>query len=192
MSFLKNIDHSKDSDQELVKQYKKDGDIQVLARLFKRYMDMLYAVCLKYLKEPEAAKDAVMGLFEELIVKLRRHEVNHFKGWVYMVARNHCLMQLRTEKKIPVVHQPDLMHFSENLHLEDVFEKEEHLNQLTKCLDTLSPEQKHSVQLFYLQEKCYKEIAGITNTDWNNVRSLIQNARRNLKICMEKNMSAGK
>jgi RNA polymerase sigma factor (sigma-70 family) len=188
LSFIKDLKNSTATDLELVHQYKLDGDIRVLAELYQRYMDLLYAVCIKYLKDQEAAKDAVMAIFEELISKLLKHEIVHFKGWLYMVAKNFCLMQLRSQKRIHIVQDPDIMQLTENLHLNGVFEKEEHLNQLSKCIDTLSPDQKQTVQLFYLQEKCYKEIAVITDTDWNKVRSLIQNARRNLKNCMDKNI----
>ncbi len=191
LSFLKNINNSAATDQELVQLYKKEGDIRILAELYQRYMDLLYAVCLKYLKDPEKAKDAVMAIFEELISKLLKHEVDYFRGWLHMVAKNHCLMYLRSQKHMILVNDPDIMQLTENLHLNGVFEKEEYLNQLAKCIDSLSPDQNQTVQLFYLQEKCYKEIAGITNTDWNKVRSLIQNARRNLKICMEKNGLSG-
>jgi RNA polymerase sigma factor (sigma-70 family) len=186
VAFIKNISKSDAPDNELLARYKKDGDIRILAELYGRYMDLLLAVCLKYLKEPEAAKDAVMGIFEELISKLMKHEVGNFKGWLYTVARNYCLMQLRSKKRIVDLADDDLMQSTENLHLNGVFDKEENLMQLEKCLETLSPDQKQTVQLFYLKEKSYKEIAGITNTEWNQVRSLIQNARRNLKICMEK------
>ena len=152
-------------------------------------MDLIFAVCLKYLKEPEAAKDAVMGIFEELISKLLKYEVGNFKGWLYTLSRNYCLMQLRSKKRIIDLSDDDLMQSTENLHLNGVFEREENLTQLEKCLESLSPEQKQTVQLFYLKEKSYKEIAGLTNTEWNQVRSLIQNARRNLKNCMEKKHS---
>ena len=96
-------------------------------------------------------------------------------------------MALRTKKQIPLTEMPDFMQLTENPHLENVIEKELNLNRLTKCIETLSPDQKHTVQLFYLEEKSYKEIAGITQTEWNKVRSLVQNARRNLKNCMDKN-----
>ena len=188
MSFLKDLNNSTATDLELVRLYKQDGDIRVLAELYQRYMELLYAVCLKYLKEQEAAKDAVMAIFEELIPKLLKHEVVHFSGWLYMVAKNFCLMQLRSQKQMHIVQDMEIMQLTENLHLNGVFDKEENLNQLSKCIDALSPDQKQTVQLFYLQEKCYKEIAVITDTDWNKVRSLIQNARRNLKNCMEKNI----
>ena len=188
MFFLRNLKNSTATDQELVQLYKQGGDIRVLAELYQRYMDLIYAVCLKYLKDQEAAKDAVMAIFEELVPKLLKHEVDHFKGWLYIVAKNFCLMQLRSQKQMHIVHDEDIMQLTETLHLNGVFEKEEQLNQLSKCIDNLSPDQKQTVQLFYLQEKCYKAIAVITDSDWNKVRSLIQNARRNLKICMEKDI----
>jgi RNA polymerase sigma factor (sigma-70 family) len=185
LAFLKSNHPSALTDTELADLYKQSGDLGILAELYQRYMEQLYAVCLKYLKEPETARDAVMDIFEQLTVKLKTHEVSYFRGWVYVLAKNHCLIQLRSQKKMPQETNPDFMHLRDNLHPDGVFEKEEHLNQLTKCIETLSPDQKQSVQLFYLQEKSYKEIAVLTSTEWNKVRSLIQNARRNLKNCME-------
>jgi RNA polymerase sigma-70 factor (ECF subfamily) len=150
-------------------------------------MDLLYGVCLKYLGEPETAKDAVMAIFEELAQKLPKYEVDNFKGWLYTLAKNHCLMQLRSAKRIRTQElDPDRMQTTEELHLNGVMEKEASLDKLTKCLETLSPDQKTTVELFYLQNKCYKEIEAITGLDWNKVRSHIQNGRRNLKICMDK------
>lgn len=78
--------------------YKKSNDLQVLGELYQRYMELVYGVCLKYLKDSEAAKDCVMQIFEELILKLKKHEVDNFKNWLYQVAKNHCLMHLRTPK----------------------------------------------------------------------------------------------
>jgi RNA polymerase sigma-70 factor (ECF subfamily) len=40
--------------------------------------------------------------------------------------------------------------------------------------------------LFYLEQKCYKDIADLTGYDLNKVKSAIQNGKRNLKICMER------
>jgi RNA polymerase sigma-70 factor (ECF subfamily) len=149
-------------------------------------MDLLFAVCLKYLRSPEDAKDAVMSIFEELITKLLKHEVVNFSGWLYTLTRNHCLMQIRSGKHMKLANDPDIMQLAENPHLNGIFDNDEHLNQLKKCIDVLSPDQKQTVQLFYLQSKSYREIASITRTEWNKVRSQVQNARRNLKICMEK------
>lgn len=188
MSFLKNIADSPLSDKELVTLYKKEGDMQVLAQLYQRYMDLVYGVCLKYFKETETSRDAVMAIFEELVVKLRKHEVDNFKGWLHTLAKNYCLMQLRTPRNLKTKElNTDSMQSGEMLHLDDgIMEKEATFNRLQHCLDTLSAEQKQTVELFYLQDKCYNEIADITGYDWNKVRSFIQNGRRNLKLCMEK------
>jgi DNA-directed RNA polymerase specialized sigma24 family protein len=68
-----------------------------------------------------------------------------------------------------------------------VFEKERQLQRLGHCMQQLNDEQRQTVKLFYIDNKCYNEITEVTGFEWNKVRSLIQNGRRNLKICMEQN-----
>jgi RNA polymerase sigma factor (sigma-70 family) len=187
VAFLKNIQDSELPDKDLAAQFRTSGNMDVLAILFQRYMDLLYGVCLKYLKDPETAKDAVMQIFEELVQKLPRHQVDNFKSWLYTLAKNYCLMQLRTPKNLKTTEfKADSMQSDEEVHLNGVLQKEENFLKMERCLQTLPEDQKITVELFYLQNKCYKEIAGITGLDWNKVRSHIQNGRRNLKICMEK------
>jgi RNA polymerase sigma factor (sigma-70 family) len=187
VSFLKNISPSALTDQELVALYKKSEDISALGELYQRYMDLVYGVCLKYLKETETAKDSVMQIFEELVPKLKKHEVENFRGWLHMVAKNHCLMQLRTPRNLKTVEfKTELVQSEENVHLNGVLDKEENFKKLEHCLGTLTHEQQTAIRLFYLEGKCYNEIVEATGMDWNQVRSFIQNGRRNLKICMEK------
>jgi RNA polymerase sigma factor (sigma-70 family) len=185
LAFLKNI-LSADSDHELVRKYRSAGNIDTLGELYQRYMELVYGVCLKYMKEPEDAKDCVINIFEELVTKLKKYEVDTFKPWLYQLAKNHCLMKLRSKKGNPVNIDIDVVHLSENIHLDGVMEKELRLTSMESCIELLPADQKQAIQLFYLEEKCYKEIAEATNTDINRVRSFIQNGRRNLKICMEK------
>src|SRR5215510_4682543 len=159
----------------------------VLGELYQRYMELVYGVCLKSMKEPETAKDSVIQVFEELVIKLKKHEVENFRGWLHQVAKNHCLMQLRTPKNLKTVDiSPLLMQNEEDVHLNGVMEKEENFKKLEKCIASLSDEQRTMIKLFYLEGKCYNEIVEITGRDWNQVRSAIQNGRRNLKLCMEK------
>lgn len=186
MAFIREKDTHDLTDAELVSLYRKEADLHVLGKLYQRYMDLIYGVCLKYLKDPEAAKDAVINIYEELISKLKQHEVSHFKSWLYTLSRNHCLMQLRKEKGRSTVEIAEkFMQSEEMLHLDSVMEKESQLSSMEKCLEQLSEEQKSCVTLFYLQGKCYNEITEITGIEWNKVRSFIQNGRRNLKLCME-------
>jgi RNA polymerase sigma-70 factor (ECF subfamily) len=175
------------TDEELLNEFKKNFNQETLAQLYLRYTDLVYGVCLKYLKDGEAAKDAVMNIYQELLLKLRAHEVENFKSWLYVVAKNHCLMQLRKEKKMVTVEFTSTIMQSEDFtHLDSVLEKENELKKLEYCIEHLPAEQKQSIQLFYLENKCYNEIAEATGYEWNKVRSLIQNGRRNLKNCMDK------
>lgn len=190
MTFIKNIAAANDPDDELVRSYKLSGNLNILSDLYQRYMDLIYGVCLNYLKDPEDAKDAVLAIFEELITKLQKHEVNNFKGWLYQLSKNHCLMKLRSGKKFSKVQMDvSLMQNEEAVHLNGVLEKEENFKHLHYCMNQLVAEQKNVLKLFYLEGKCYNEIVAITGIDWNKVRSFIQNGRRNLKICMDKQIA---
>lgn len=187
MTFLKNISPQDSSDKELLVAYKQTGDMNQLSTLYQRYMDLVFGVCLKYFKDPERCKDAVMDIFNELHSKLRVHEVENFKGWLHVLTRNYCLMQLRSPRNMKTTEfSGNFMYSEQNTHLNgEALEKEENFRKLEQCIDTLAEEQKRSVMLFYLENKCYNEIAELTGYDWNKVRSYIQNGKRNLKICME-------
>ena len=186
MAFIREKEKNQSTDAELVSLYRAAGDLNILSALYQRYMDLIYGICLKYLKDPEASKDAVINIYEELITKLKQHDVSNFKSWLYTLSRNHCLMQLRKEKGHTTIEIPEqFMQTEEMLHLNSVMQREDQLNSMEKCLEQLQAEQKTCVTLFYLRGKCYNEITEQTGIEWNKVRSYIQNGRRNLKLCME-------
>lgn len=190
MSFIKNISPNGFTDSELVAAYKQSGDMEYLSTLYQRYMELVFGVCLKYFKDTERSKDAVMDIFEELATKLKKYEVDNFKGWLHVLARNYCLMQLRSPRDIKRTEfNAAFMQSEENEHLKhEHLEKEENFKKLEHCIEVLPDEQKQSIDLFFRQNKCYNEIAAITGYDWNKIRSYIQNGKRNLKICMEQDL----
>ncbi|WP_256002308.1 MULTISPECIES: RNA polymerase sigma factor [Pedobacter] len=189
MKFIKNIARIRDQDDAaLIASYKASGDLETLGILYNRYMHLVFGVCLNYLKDEDQSKDAVMQIFEELVVKLRVHEVHNFKSWLHVLSRNHCLMLLRRTSRHSTVSLEDS--FVENqdiVHLDVDDVKEQKLTLMEKCMEKLPEEQRVSVDLFYLQEKCYKEVADMTGYDMQKVKSYIQNGKRNLKICIERN-----
>ncbi|WP_207492768.1 RNA polymerase sigma factor [Aridibaculum aurantiacum] len=188
MAIVKQIHSSPLSDLELVKLYQKQHHQDILAQLFLRYHDLVYGTCIKYLADQEAAKDATMNIYNELLEKVKNHAIENFKSWLYVVTKNHCLMVLRQNKKmITVEFQSEYVQSEDFSHLDSVLEKERRLQRLELCMEQLNAEQKHTVHLFYMEDKCYNEICDLTGLDWNKVRSLIQNGRRNLKNCMEQN-----
>jgi RNA polymerase sigma factor (sigma-70 family) len=166
-------------DADLVQLYRKSGDAQHLGTLFKRYSGVILGVCMKYLKNHAEAEDAVMEIFEKLHLDLKRAEIDYFRGWLYPVARNHCLMKLR-KAGLDVEFPEDLPPIAAT---EDDFdvEKEASLQQLEQALPHLKDEQRQCIDLFYLQEKSYKEVAIETGFTLNEVKTHIQNGKLNLK-----------
>jgi RNA polymerase sigma factor (sigma-70 family) len=176
------------SDAELLAQYKADFDLQWIGALFGRYMHLCYGVGLKYFADKDKAKDAVMDVFEVVIEKCKSHEVQNFKSWLYVLVKNFCLMQLRKEKGIDAKSQSYFMDFKVEAHLTDMEVDEGQFNALQGCIEHLNTEQKQSVVLFYFKKMHYKSISEQTGYDILKVKSYIQNAKRNLKICMEQSI----
>ncbi len=179
---------SDSTDQELLHLYKQSREAEVVGYLFTRYTSLVYGVCLKYLKNREEAQDATMNIFEKLLTILLNHEVTHFKSWLFVTTRNHCLMHLRAQTgKQTEELSPLIMESSHAAHLDDEPDWEGNLVKLENCIGKLIDEQQRCVRLFFLQQKCYQEISTETNYTLKQVKSYLQNGKRNLKICMDRN-----
>jgi RNA polymerase sigma factor (sigma-70 family) len=180
------------SDAELVEQFKTDGNQLLIGELFRRYRHLVYGVCMKYLKDEDESQDVQMQIFEKLLTDLHRHEISQFKGWLYAVARNECLMYLRSQKSKRLRDQElqkDLVGFMEtetSVHPDGVTEQEWMLQQMEGSLRQLNEHQRNCIELFYLKKKCYQEIADETGYTLTEVKSYIQNGKRNLKILLTK------
>ncbi len=168
------------SDKELLEKFKLDQDSQWLGILLQRYTLLLLGVCMKYLRNEEAAKDAVQQVFLKAIIALPKTNVDFLKSWLYTIARNHCLMQLRDKTKWVTIST------EVNIHDNSYFEpensnKENTYAVLEKALNELNHPQKACVSLFYLEKKSYQEIVAVTGFSLLQVKSYIQNGKRNLK-----------
>lgn len=176
------------TDEELVDMFRRTGDLEVLGHLYKGYMHMVYGLCMKYLKNREDSQDAVSQVFEVLVHDVPRFEIRNFKSWLYVIAKNHCLMKLRKERKQQVRELNSSDFFMEStalLHPIDEQESDGLLQWLSECMEQLNNGQRNCIELFYYKKKCYREIALDLNMDENRVKSHIQNGKRNLKICLE-------
>ena len=177
------------NEQNLLVEYRKTGDLQLLGKLYEPYMPLIYGLCFKYYKDEAKSEDAVMQIFESLITKLKVHEVNNFKSWLHTLARNHCLMDLRISNRMTTVDIDEYMVesdvFLQQLASGEII-PEDRLALMEACLSELNDEQQQCIRLFYLEQKCYKEVAEITGYDLSKVKSYIQNGKRNLRICMER------
>jgi len=166
-------------DLQLVAHYKQTDDNTCVGILFQRYTHLILGVCMKYLKNEDEAKDASMQLFEKLLKDLKKHEIQQFKGWLHMVCKNHCLMQLRSgsaQLKRNKEMQKDLasvMESGDGLHLTMEDKKELQLTFMEECMKGLNNEQRLCIELFFLQDKSYQQVTEITNYNMNNVKSYI-------------------
>lgn len=172
------------TDEELVTLYKLERSSTCIAVIYERYGHLVMGTCMKYLKNEVESQDITMQIFEELHSKLLKHEINYFKSWLYMVTKNECFMFLRKSKS------QNTTDFSESYDveqtIEDVQSKEKSLELLENAIEDLKPEQKRCVKLFYLEEKSYQQISAELNLSLMQVKSAIQNGKRNIKLQLEK------
>ncbi len=176
-------------DKQLLDKFYTEGNNYWLGILLQRYTLLLFGVCMKYLKNEEDAKDCVQQIFLKVISEVQKYKVDYFKSWLYMIARNHCLMKIRDRQgKIPVELTDNLLTPEEAYNKQNLVEKDRTLALIEEGLHELNEEQKLCITLFYLNKKSYQEIADITGYNLLQVKSFIQNGKRNLKLIVEKKM----
>jgi RNA polymerase sigma-70 factor (ECF subfamily) len=186
------INDAQQADEALLEAYRKLGEPEYLAELYRRHLHLALGVCMKYLKDAAAAQDAVADVFEKLAKDLRDKEVEQFKPWLYTVTKNHCLQLLRKEQ-VQVGRTKEYTQFLESVmeteeepHLHKEDEKELLLQRLETSIEALNPDQRQCIVLFYIEGKSYKEIVDQMGLTDMQVKSHIQNGKRNLKNLIEK------
>lgn len=178
------------TDQELLDAFRNDGNSEWLGILLQRYTLLLLGVCMKYLKDEDEAKDSVQQVFLKVIQEVGKYEVTYFKSWLYMVAKNHCLMQLRDRQRKGAISLDERIATTaaEETDLNELQMNDRTLELVQEGLKELNKEQQQCVTLFYLEKKSYQEISEFTGYNFLQVKSYIQNGKRNLRIWIEKKL----
>ena len=179
------------SDAELLEHFKKKNDSKYLGVLLQRYSLMVFGVCMKYLKDTTLAEDSTQSIFEKVIKEIGKYEIPYFKSWLYSVAKNHCLMELRKSPTKFNYTNDDIsameIQSEDDSELEITeFIKEEKISTLEKALQLIKGEQRICITLFYLNKKSYKEIEQLTGNSFQEIKSHIQNGKRNLRIIIKR------
>lgn len=182
------------TDQELLEKFHSSHQNEWLGILLQRYTLLLLGVCMKYLKDEEEARDSVQQVFLKVIQELHKYKVEYFKSWLYMVAKNHCLMKLRERQGKVMVEITDRLDSKQEAETDllALRTNDMTLDMMNEALEELSPEQRQCVTLFYLEKKSYQEISGVTGYSMLQVKSYIQNGKRNLRILIERKLEAVK
>ena len=178
------------SDQELLEKFYADRDNQWLGILLERYTLLLLGVCMKYLKNEELARDSVQQIFLKAITELQKYRVEYFKSWIYMVAKNHCLMQLRDKPgKNTIEVKESIPAEADETDKESLLLNEKTYEYMGEALKELNADQQLCVTLFYMEKKSYQQITVQTGYSMMQVKSHIQNGKRNMRILIEKKMN---
>jgi len=190
--FTRSDRHRQETDTELVQKYRNSGDPVYIGELFQRYTHLVFGVCMKYLRNVDESKDAAMEVFEKIITELKRHDVENFKPWLYFVTKNHCLMKLRKELSLHTHHEglarfyKDFMEFEDVHHLLNGKADDRQITEFLKNgISELREEQRQCILLFFFENKSYEEISRHTGYSMMQVKSFLQNGKRNLKIYMQ-------
>jgi len=182
------------TDQQLLENFYSDRNPEWLGILLPRYTLLLLGVCMKYLKNEEEAKDCAQQIFLKVITELNKYRVEFFKSWIYMVAKNHCLMKIRDgHGKIPLELTERYMSTTdEQTDTQHLLQNDRAIELMAEALQELSAEQRQCVTLFYLQKKSYQQTSEATGFTMMQVKSYIQNGKRNLKLIMEQRLKQEK
>lgn len=174
------------TDAELLERYSADRDQQWIGILLERYTLLLFGVCMKYLKDEHEAQDSVQQIFLKVLTEVGRYRIDYFKSWLYMVAKNHCLMKLRSTngKILKEITSDTIADAPADRH--ELLENEKTYTLLEEAMEELNAEQRQCVTLFYLQKKSYSQISEETGFSPMQVKSYIQNGKRNLKLGLER------
>ncbi len=178
------------TDEELALNYYHTGDKELVGQLFEKHVKTVFGVCLFYFRDKDIAKDAVMQIFEKLMSELRKTEVKNFKGWLSFVVRNYCISEIRKNKNIRKLPETYLDFELKETSLDeeekiDGVSDELMIDHMQAGLLELKENQKICVELFYLKGQSYQQIADKTGFSLNEVKSFIQNGKRNLKLIIE-------
>ncbi|MFT4970280.1 MAG: RNA polymerase sigma factor (sigma-70 family) [Chitinophagales bacterium] len=176
-------------DNELIDRFRYSHDNQYVGELYNRYAHLVLGLCIKYFKNVELAKDATMSIFELLMHELKRHHIDHFKSWLFTVSKNYCLQELRKRKSLHK--KEDLFNdfwkdtMESDLKLHPIDEKEILIAKMERFLPSLKNNQRLCLKMFYLESKSYADISTELNFSLKEVKSHIQNGKRNLKIKLQ-------
>ncbi|MBL7713370.1 MAG: sigma-70 family RNA polymerase sigma factor [Chitinophagaceae bacterium] len=174
------------TDEELIALFQQSGDNQWLGVLLERHTLLLLGIAMKYLKDKDQAHDAVQQVFIKTLTRFPENPVQNFKGWLYILMRNHCLGVLRSnsfrapEELLNTLAAPETKTQEEWIHDELMRQN------LHQALQSLNPDQQTCIRLFYIEKRSYKEIMEQTTFSFEQVKSYVQNGKRNLKIALQK------
>lgn len=190
------IDLIEGSDEGLMLAYRR-GHEPAFAALLSRHQKPLYNYLLRSLKNPELAEEAFQEVFLKLVKTRRHYEVTaKFTTWLYTMARHHCIdlarkgrfrQHLSLDKGMEGEKtRPAFEKFLMSDEQVDVTSSAQELKTyLEKILEGLNPEQKEVFLLREFHGLTFDEIAKVTQTSANTVKSRMRYAQQAIQVKFE-------
>ncbi len=168
-----------DSDECLVAGVRA-GDDAAFEAIYDRYARGLLAFCVHMLGSREAAEDALQLTFVSAFRALRGGERNiALRPWLYTIARNRCLSELRTRCDVVDVEGVEVNRtFLEGV--ADQVERREDLREMLEDVQRLPSDQRAALVLFELGDHSHEEIAAVLGVRKEKVKALVFQAREGL------------
>ncbi len=171
---------AEETDFELLDRFRRHGDRAAFERIVARHRPWLHRVCARLLRSDEAARDATQDVFARVLNRLDTFRGDNFPGWLKAIAVNCCLNTIDRDKRWAPLEAAgeapaaDLGPELQLLRLEEGV-RARHL------IARLPERQKIVFCLKYIDDCSYQEIERLTGFSNKEVKSFLQNARRNFE-----------
>lgn len=178
-------------EQSLIATFRQKQKMQALAELYGRYVHLVSTLAHSILKQQHLAEDAVNDVFEIIAQDLKTTQVNNFSSWLYSVTKFHCLKLKKKQQKEFAQEDMSQQEATDDAisNLEMELKLQKRIALMQSSLGEIKEHQKTCIELFYLKGMSYHDISDQTGFSVKEVKSYIQNGKRNLKNVMLDNES---
>ena len=166
-----------------------NGDTKAYAQLVDRYKDLVYTLALRMLKHREEAEEVAQDTFIKVFKSLHKFKGDSkFSTWIYRVAYNTCLDNIKKNKKHLSNVAIDEYTFNKLDTIDNALDniiKEEKSVLIKNCINKLPEDSSALLTLFYYEELSLDEISKIINVEVNTVKVKLFRARKKLAVILE-------
>lgn len=174
-----------EQDRTLIEEFQR-GDEFAFISIYNRYKTPVYAFCVKMLGDREQARDVMQETFLRVYENRDRlSNTGSFKSWIFTIARNQCLNQIRKARwQVPLENEREPAAARQDTPISRL-EKSERVALVARYLNELKPEYREVIVLREYQNMSYEEIAAVTRSTLSAVKSRLFKARRKLAAFIE-------
>ncbi|WP_019122625.1 RNA polymerase sigma factor [Brevibacillus massiliensis] len=179
-----------DDDKDLVRRVL-TGDTQAYSQIIARYKQKIFALMYRMSGHPQDAQDLAQEVFIKAFYRLPQYSgEKKFSAWLYRIATNHCIDELRKKKQSATV-PLDSVNARTETTPESIYLKKEQRDRLEEHIEKLPENYRIIFLLRHTQQLSYQEIAEILDISTNTVQVRLFRARQKLRERMATEVKGG-